>query len=189
MGTEFPWRWGRGTISANLDVIWGMSVSTFLLLYDAGVPVARVSYASDGCGVSGQDGAEEKWTEAAASDVEFTSGQMRIHTAWEANRRKFMEIDEDYKKKYNIDVENLNEARLKEFLAREFDTTVEHITSQISKTLLVSLNNPCLSGLHPHPLGLEWAQTGYRGARHGCSRPRRSPIPAFATRVPATFPR
>ena len=25
MGTEFPWRWGRGTISANLDVIWGMS--------------------------------------------------------------------------------------------------------------------------------------------------------------------
>ncbi len=49
--------------------------------------------------------------------------------------------------------------------------------------------HPCLSGLHPHPLGLEWAQTGYRGARHGCSRPRRSPIPAFATRVPATFPR
>ena len=47
----------------------------------------------------------------------------------------------------------------------------------------------CLSGLHPHPLGLEWAQTGYRGARYGCSRPRRSPIPAFATRVPATFPR
>ena len=46
-----------------------------------------------------------------------------------------------------------------------------------------------LSGLHPHPLGLEWAQPGYRGARHGCSRPRRSPIPAFATRVPATFPR
>ena len=52
-----------------------------------------------------------------------------------------------------------------------------------------ALNHPCLSGLHPHPLGLEWAQTGYRGARHGCSRPRRSPIPAFATRVPATFPR
>ena len=52
-------------------------------------------------------------------------------------------------------------------------------------------NQACLSGLHPHPhpLGLEWAQTGYRGARHGCSRPRRSPIPAFATRVPATFPR
>ena len=48
---------------------------------------------------------------------------------------------------------------------------------------------PCLSGLHPHPLVLEWAQTGYRGSRHGCSRPRRSPIPAFATRVPATFPR
>ncbi len=49
--------------------------------------------------------------------------------------------------------------------------------------------DPCLSGLHPHPLGLVWAQPGYRGARHGCSRPRRSPIPAIATRVPATFPR
>ena len=29
MGTEFPWRWGRGTISANLDVIWGMSAKGY----------------------------------------------------------------------------------------------------------------------------------------------------------------
>ncbi len=59
----------------------------------------------------------------------------------------------------------------------------------ISRSQASSNLSPCLSGLHPYPLGLEWAQTGYRGARHGCSRPRRSPIPAFATRVPATFPR
>ena len=52
-----------------------------------------------------------------------------------------------------------------------------------------SAANRIASRIHPHPLGLEGAQTGYRGARHGCSRPRRSPIPAFATRVPATFPR
>ncbi len=26
-GNRVPWRWGRGTISANLDVIWGMSVN------------------------------------------------------------------------------------------------------------------------------------------------------------------
>ncbi len=25
-GMEFPWRWTSGKISANLDVIWGMSV-------------------------------------------------------------------------------------------------------------------------------------------------------------------
>ena len=56
------------------------------------------------------------------------------------------------------------------------------------RTIYVFFIIPCLSGLQ-HPLGLEWAQTGYRGACHGCSRPRRSPIPAFATRVPATFPR
>ncbi len=24
-GMEFPWRWTSGTISTNLDVIWGMS--------------------------------------------------------------------------------------------------------------------------------------------------------------------
>ena len=56
------------------------------------------------------------------------------------------------------------------------------VTNLVESTLPIRLS-------HPHPLGLEWAQTGYRGARHGCSRPRRSPIPAFATRVPATFPR
>ena len=39
-------------------------------------------------------------------------------------------------------------------------------------TRLWEWNIAYLSGLHPHPLGLEWAQTGYRGARHGCSRPR-----------------
>ncbi len=34
MGTELPWRWGRGTISANLDVIWGMSVKCAAPLSD-----------------------------------------------------------------------------------------------------------------------------------------------------------
>ncbi len=27
-GIEFPWRWTSGTISTNLDVLWGMSVET-----------------------------------------------------------------------------------------------------------------------------------------------------------------
>ena len=65
----------------------------------------------------------------------------------------------------------------------------EYIMKPFDSEIIESKFIPCLSGLHPHPLGLEWARTGYRGARHGCSRPRRSPIPAFATRVPATFPR
>ena len=39
-GTEFPWRWGRGTISANLDVIWGMSVHT---TKSCAVPVFRAA--------------------------------------------------------------------------------------------------------------------------------------------------
>ena len=35
MGTECPWRWGRGTISANLDVIWGMSDEEALRVKEA----------------------------------------------------------------------------------------------------------------------------------------------------------
>jgi hypothetical protein len=36
-GIQFPWRWGRGTISTKLDVIWEMSeqgetLATILLL-------------------------------------------------------------------------------------------------------------------------------------------------------------
>ena len=81
--------------------------------------------------------------------------------------------------------ENIWEYLRKNYLAlRVFDDY-----DAIVDACCMAWNDPCLSGLHPHPLGLEWAQTGYRGARHGCSRPRRSPIPAFATRVPATFPR
>ena len=41
MGTESPWRWGRGTISAILDVIWGMSVDLSPFL-DDGVVLAEV---------------------------------------------------------------------------------------------------------------------------------------------------
>ncbi len=72
-------------------------------------------------------------------------------------------------------------------LSRE--DAVRYAFRTVGVAVVVNTIVSCLSGLHPHPLGLEWAQTGYRGARHGCSRPRRSPIPAFATRVPATFPR
>ena len=42
---------------------------------------------------------------------------------------------------------------------------------------------PCLSGLHPHPLGLEGAQTGYRGARHGYST---APISHSRIRYPSS---
>ena len=32
-GMQFPWRWDAGTISTNLDGIWGMSVLTLVLIY------------------------------------------------------------------------------------------------------------------------------------------------------------
>jgi len=38
-GMPFPWRWNGGTISTNLDVIWGMSVEYGLGLGAATAPV------------------------------------------------------------------------------------------------------------------------------------------------------
>ncbi len=60
------------------------------------------------------------------------------------------------------------------------DTFRPDRSSWIGLRYFCGYNKPFLSGLHPHPLGLEWAQPGYRGARHGCSRP----LPEFQRLFP-----
>ena len=54
---------------------------------------------------------------------------------------------------------------------KDLDKALAFYEGQLGMKVL-SKTDSCLSGSHSHPLGLEWAQAGYRGARHGCSRPR-----------------
>ncbi|HCD15495.1 DUF4875 domain-containing protein [Shewanella sp.] len=77
--------------------------------------LAIVTYAPDGCGVTGKDCTGKKW-EVSASATQLTDTQMAIWKAWIENREKFMPdgyVDED---------------RLKEFLAKKFDTAPDKIT-------------------------------------------------------------
>ncbi|MDV5392247.1 DUF4875 domain-containing protein [Shewanella xiamenensis] len=77
--------------------------------------LAIVTYAPDGCGVTGKDCTGKKW-EVSASATQLSDTQMAVWKAWIENREKFMPdgyVDED---------------RLKEFLAKKFDTTPDKIT-------------------------------------------------------------
>ena len=85
--------------------------------------VARIEYAPDGCGVSGKDCTGRVW-KAYASDAIFTPEHAQISIAWQNNRDRFMEMDDDY------GFEFLNEDRLKAFLAEQFDTTVEDVSEK-----------------------------------------------------------
>lgn len=103
-------------------------IALFLLPFDSGPTVARIDYAPDKCGVSGQgrDCTDRVWTDAHASAVIFTPEQQKIYTAWESNKDRFNEFDED------LGFETVNEERLKAFLAERFGTT----TDEIFKTMM-----------------------------------------------------
>lgn len=77
--------------------------------------LAIVTYAPDGCGVTGKDCTGKKW-EVSASATQLTDTQMAVWKAWVENREQFMEDG------------LLNEDRLKDFLAAKFDTTPDKIT-------------------------------------------------------------
>ena len=62
MGTEFPWRWGRGTISANLDVIWGT-----LGLKSGRSSVSKLPVAASACGRSANKFVEQHHADADIS--------------------------------------------------------------------------------------------------------------------------
>ena len=99
-------------------------VSVFLLPYSGAFgPLGRVSFAPDGCGVSGSDCSGELWTDAGVSDVVFTDEQMAVRIAWRDNRDMFVEPGE-----YGG---MLNEERLIAFLADEFGTTPEGINERM----------------------------------------------------------
>lgn len=104
-------------------------IALFLLPFELGPSIARISYAPDKCGISGEDCTDRVWTDAYASDVVFTSEQEQIYTAWEINKDRFKEIDKEY------GFEIINEENLKAFLAGQFGTT----SGEISKMMLESI--------------------------------------------------
>ena len=87
--------------------------------------IAMGNYASDGCGVSGDDCTGEIWTEMRASDVTFTSEQEAIRQAWFTHEGEF------------LDANGLpDDTRLVGFLAQKFETTVDHINNQVTAIFL-----------------------------------------------------
>ena len=101
-------------------------ITAFLVPYEGGSPLARIVFAPDGCGITGEGDycTGEIWTDAHASDTVLTPDQMRFETAWDENRESFMEDSE-----YGPVV---NEDRLVAFLANRFDTTTEHILDEVT---------------------------------------------------------
>ena len=78
MGTEFPWKWGRGMISANLDVIWGMSDECSekreITRYETGDCVFVVPYLVHES--VGNTGNAIRWT--AVVKIDDASGQTHV---------------------------------------------------------------------------------------------------------------
>ena len=107
-------------------------VAAHLLPYESSNnSIARIDYAPDGCGVSGENCTGEVWTDANSSDKQFTQEEVEIGKAWYKHKNEFKELDKE------LGFETVNETRLKEFLAREFNATPEHITEQITNTFFV----------------------------------------------------
>ena len=101
----------------------------FLLPFESGPVVARIDYAPDKCGVSGEDCSSQVWTDACASDVVFSNHQRQIYAAWHSNEDRFEEVDEDY------GFEVVNEEKLKAFLAEQFNTSPDSISEVMTHAL------------------------------------------------------
>ena len=107
-------------------------IGLFMLTHESGDAIARIDYAPDKCGVSGDDCSGEIWTNAHASDGVLTLEQVEISKAWYANREEFMKTGEYGK--------TVDEPRLKEFLAKKFDITVDRLTSQLRESIIISVS-------------------------------------------------
>ena len=96
-------------------------LSAFLLPFDtAEDAMARISYAPDGCGVSGSDCTGDVWTDAAASDGVATATQLVIRRDWDANRDRFKDADGF-----------VEEPRLYQFLADKHSMTTEAVRAEM----------------------------------------------------------
>ena len=95
--------------------------------------IATVEYAPDGCGVSGSgdDCTGLFWTNLEAMDGQLTKEQLEIWEAWDTYKADFTERIEV--EEYSYD--QIDEDRLREFLAKKFGTTPDHILDQSLEAL------------------------------------------------------
>ncbi len=108
--------------------------------------IARLDYAPDKCGISGDECTGKVWTYVNASNVIITPEQEQVYTARMGNRDRFKEFDRTNGFKV------LNEGRLKAFLAEKFKTTPEDISRQLTAVFLSQLSTAEMS--IPHQLAL-----------------------------------
>ena len=96
-------------------------VEAFLLPFEAApYPMASIRYAPDGCGVSGSDCTDDRWTNAKAAEGGITEMQMAIRKEWEANRDQFKDANGW-----------VDEPRLYQFLADKHSTTTEALRAEM----------------------------------------------------------
>ena len=84
------------------------------------IRLANLRYEPDVCDGLGDDCTGEIWSGMSASDAQFTNEQIEYRQAWDAHAGRFYR-----------DYEDDAEARLTEFLAQEFEVTVEHLSDQV----------------------------------------------------------
>ena len=82
--------------------------------------LATIDYASDGCGVSGDDCTGEMWTNAYVSSSPLTSEQLDIGKEWASEEDRFRDPD-------GI----VDDAGLKKFLAEKRGVDVDYISSEL----------------------------------------------------------
>lgn len=111
-------------------------IGMFHLPFELGPTTARIDYAPDKCGVSGEDCSGLVWTNAHASEAIFSPEQIKIYTAWEKNKDEFKEFDEEF------GFERINEERLKLYLAEQFDSTSEQISSTVIHVIASAMSQP-----------------------------------------------
>ena len=108
---------------------WPDFVVVFLALvpFEFGNVVAQVDYAPDGCGVSGDNCTGEIWSDVRAAEGLPTPEQLEIWKAWVRHEETFREGEHEL----------VNEERLREFLAKNFNTTPDRIQDQMIAVLTV----------------------------------------------------
>ncbi len=94
-----------------------------------GILLGQIYFAPDKCGISGKECTDRIWTNASASDVIITPEQEQIYTAWHDNADRFKEVDPNY------GLEVINEERLDEYIAAQFDTTSEDVSDVMVQVL------------------------------------------------------